>query len=292
MPSSYLLVNGLRIHYLHWNLGVGERPVILLHGLASNARIWDLVAPYLVDAGLTLYAPDTRGHGLTDPAEDGYDTNTFIGDLAAFIRANDLERPVMVGHSWGGMLALEYAARFPFGPRSPSGLILVDGGFVQLDRGEGTTWEETRRRLEPPKLIGTPVEVIEEILQAPKKNWHPGDDAVRSMLADFEVDQDGAVYPHLSYEHHMQILRSIWEFHPYKCFSQVSCPVMAVVAETPDPTPEEQQFIDRKRQDLERASQALPDLQVVWMKDSVHDIPLQRPAELGNLMARFIASLP
>lgn len=43
--SSYLLLNGLRFHYLNWG-GLG-RPVVLLHGLASNARIWDLVAPRL-----------------------------------------------------------------------------------------------------------------------------------------------------------------------------------------------------------------------------------------------------
>ena len=51
MAPSFVSLNGIRFHYLTWKQGMGGRPVILLHGLASNARIWDLVAPHLLQVG-------------------------------------------------------------------------------------------------------------------------------------------------------------------------------------------------------------------------------------------------
>ena len=56
MSSSYLLLGDLRAHYLGDLAGKG-RPVVLLHGLASNARIWELAAPFLAESGLRVFAP-------------------------------------------------------------------------------------------------------------------------------------------------------------------------------------------------------------------------------------------
>src|ERR687889_308919 len=53
--------DGIPLHVRDW--GGGGRAVVLLHGLASNARIWDEVAPRLVGAGLRVVALDLRGHG-------------------------------------------------------------------------------------------------------------------------------------------------------------------------------------------------------------------------------------
>ncbi len=70
--NSYLRLNHLRFHYRYW--GGEGRPLVLLHGLASNARIWDAkrVAPRLAEH-FRVFALDQRSHGLTDRADDGYD---------------------------------------------------------------------------------------------------------------------------------------------------------------------------------------------------------------------------
>ena len=70
--SRFVRVNALELHLLDW---AGQGPaVILLHGLASNAHIWDAVAPYLVE-GARVVALDQRGHGRTslpaDPSTGG-----------------------------------------------------------------------------------------------------------------------------------------------------------------------------------------------------------------------------
>jgi pimeloyl-ACP methyl ester carboxylesterase len=288
MQSSYLFINGIRAHYLHWNLEEGGNPVLLLHGLASNARLWEGVASYLVGAGLVPIAPDGRGHGLTDKPDGTYGVDIYLRDLVAFVETAQLEQPLLVGHSWGGLLALEYAARFSIGPRAPAGLVLVDGGFTQMDQLPAATWEETRKRLTPPRLAGTSVESFLSMLANPVHKWQPDDRAVQAILANFEISSDELIYPRLSLDRHLQILRSIWEYQTYQRFGQVRCPVLAVPALPPGPLERDEQLhLDLKREGLAKAQDSIRDLQVHWMADSIHDIPLQHPKELAELIYEF-----
>jgi len=293
MPSSYLYLNGLRVHYLHWSLGSGGRPVVLLHGLASNARIWELVAPHLAAVGLEVIAPDGRGHGLTDKPEDGYDFETYYRDLSALTNALDLKNPLLVGHSWGANLALDFAARLPAGPRAPAGIVLVDGGMTQLDQLPNATWESTRQRLEPPRLAGTPLEDLLTRMQNPGDKWQPDDAAIQIILANFDVSEDETISPRLSYEHHMQIVRALWEFKTYARYEHLRCPALLVPARPAPPYSErEREFLASKERGIQFLSGRFTNIRVHWMQDSVHDIPLQRPAELAGLVLEFVAALP
>jgi pimeloyl-ACP methyl ester carboxylesterase len=287
MPSSYLYINNLRVHYLHWNLGSGSRPVVLLHGLASNARIWELVAPYLGEAGVEILAPDGRGHGLTDKPDGDYGFTTFTQDLAAFINACDLERPLLVGHSWGANLALDYAARVSIGGRAPAGIVLVDGGMIQLDAIPGNTWEATERRLAPPRLAGMRSEDFLERLQN-NSHWQPDEDMIQIILANFEISPEETIAPRLSFERHMQIVRAMWEFKTYERYEHLHCPVLLLPARPAPPVSEaETAFLQLKEQGAAHLLSRHPGVALHWMEDSIHDIPLQRPAELSDLIAGF-----
>lgn len=92
-------------------LGSGP-PVVLIHGLViGNLATWFFgVAPLLARRrSVLLY--DQRGHGLSASAESGFDLATSSADLAAILEAVDgFEGAVdLVGHSWGGTLALRFA---------------------------------------------------------------------------------------------------------------------------------------------------------------------------------------
>jgi pimeloyl-ACP methyl ester carboxylesterase len=101
----------------------GEQPAVLaLHGLAGNAREWD----WLVEAlsKLRFIAPDLRGHGLSDWADD-YRLDSFVADTEALIHWLDIGPVVIVGHSLGGAIGISLAARRP---DLVNGLIVVDIG--------------------------------------------------------------------------------------------------------------------------------------------------------------------
>src|SRR3979409_2354605 len=92
--------------------GAGHQPpLILLHGLSSNARYWERVARHLPER--RMIALDQRGHGLTGqpprvPAfPDGYAMEELLMDVDFVIAQLELEKPVVVGHSWGATIALE-----------------------------------------------------------------------------------------------------------------------------------------------------------------------------------------
>ena len=102
-----LNVNGYRTNYL--KAGVGPT-VLLVHGGASDSRDWldtmnELAHRY------TFYAPDLIGFGQNERSEDGYYLSDFSDFLLGFIEALGLEKPVLVGHSFGARVCLDVAVR-------------------------------------------------------------------------------------------------------------------------------------------------------------------------------------
>jgi pimeloyl-ACP methyl ester carboxylesterase len=295
MQSSYLYLNDLRVHYLRWDAADRDYPVVLLHGLSSSARLWELVAPRLADQGLTCYAPDARGHGFSDKPEDSPENYSFTcvtSDLAAFLETCKLERPLLVGHSWGGMLALDYAARTRIGERAPRGIVLVDGGITQMDERGGETWETISQLMTPPPLEGMTVDAFMQMIRKETAAWHPDEAVYPILLADFEVDEEDKIRPRLTYERHMRIVQAIWDFKTYTRFSQVRCPVLMVPARPAAPHSEfERNWVASKERGVALAQESIQNLQVAWMDDTIHDVPLQRPAELAKLIADFAAGL-
>jgi pimeloyl-ACP methyl ester carboxylesterase len=291
MNSSYLYLNGLRFHYLRQEAAGSGRAIVMHHGLASNARIWEMVAPHLAARGHPVYALDARGHGLSDKPEDGYDIQTITADLAAFIQACGLERPLLVGHSWGGSIALNYAARFALGPLAPAGIALVDGGISQLDDA-GAAWEEMQQRLTPPRLAGMPLSEFQPRLEAWFSEWGGSEQAISITLGNFEITEEERIYPRLDFERHMRIVRSIWDFKTYDYFARVRCPTLMVPVRPKQPlNPADQAYLQAKERGVRRAQETIKELQVAWMEDAIHDVPLQRPAELAGLILNFAASL-
>jgi len=110
---------GPNIHVLDW--GGQGLPAVLLHGGSLTARTWDYVAITL-RADFRLIALDMRGHGASDWADD-YSIESHAADLAAVINGLGIERTRLVGMSFGGMVACEFALRHP--DRTES-LALVD----------------------------------------------------------------------------------------------------------------------------------------------------------------------
>jgi len=272
----------IRLHYIDW--GGSGRPLILLHGLASSARIWDFTAPLLSERFRVL-ALDQRGHGLSD-MPGSYTFDDVTGDLAAFIAALGLERPVIAGHSWGAGVALRFAADRP---ETPAAIALIDGGFVE--RSSSQTWEQAEAMMRPPEINGVPVDTFLGFA----KRWPDiaerwSDQLGEMILSNLEV-RDGKVYRRLPIPDHMKIAREIWDQDTSLLWERVRCPVLMVPAIRESNDPRSSLWTKAKLQGIETAKRMLRDARVVPMEDTIHDVPIQRPTELAQAIIAFAAGI-
>ena len=199
----------------------GHAPVLLVHGLASNRRLWTGVADELVAAGHRVVAVDLRGHGQSSKPRSGYDFPTLVADLRALMAALGLDRPVVVGQSMGGNLAVELAAA----DASVRAVVGVDGGAIDL-RSQYPTWDACAHALAPPDLVGTPVEVLEKGLRDQHPHW--AEWGIAAVLASFHVRPDGTVTPWLTRDRHLALLRALWEHRPLERLGTLAAPVTLV----------------------------------------------------------------
>jgi esterase len=122
--SKHLLIDGLRLHYLDWG-NRSSTPLIFLHGGCLTAHTWDLVCLALRDDYHCL-ALDLRGHGDSQwSATLDYRPQTHVRDLAGLIDALRLVKPVLVGHSLGGLVSVNYAGN---ASERLGGVVVVDVG--------------------------------------------------------------------------------------------------------------------------------------------------------------------
>lgn len=278
-----LASRGVTLHVIDW--GGDGTPLLLLHGLSSSARIWDLAAP-LLTGRFRVVAADQRSHGLSDRPADGYGFSDTTADTVALIEALALDRPVLVGHSWGASVALTTAAAHAGAVR---GVVLVDGGFIDI--GSHLTWEEAERRMRPPDIDGAPESRFRAFMrQWPglKDSWTPQVEEI--VMANFDV-RDGRVYRRLSVADHMKIAHAIWALRLGELLPRVRCPALAISAEREPHSEEDAAWLRFRETGLARFQQALPHAHVVRLPDTVHDVPLQRPLELAGLIADFAGSL-
>src|ERR1043165_7731930 len=109
--GEFVEAEGVRLHYLTGGVG---RPVVLLHGNAGFAQDFAAVLEALDPEEFRAFSFDRPGHGLSQTPADGSATmDAQAGILRSALYALGVQRPVVVGHSWGGALALSYALQFP-----------------------------------------------------------------------------------------------------------------------------------------------------------------------------------
>jgi pimeloyl-ACP methyl ester carboxylesterase len=283
--DTFVTAAGLRLHVRDWGGPPAAQTILLVHGLASNARIWDLVAPRLSET-FRVAAIDQRGHGLSDKPGDGYDFATIAGDLAGAIGVLGWTRPLVVGHSWGANVALQLAADRP---DLPGGIVLLDGGTNEL--ASTMSLEQTLERLAPPRLSGI---ARAAFLEGLRTRWSGGawsqelEDAIMGNFAAVDTER---IAPYLTYENHMTIVRSLWDQRPTQLFARVACPVLIVPAEPPASDERAQEWLELKRRSVEIAAATIPHVRVAWAHDSVHDIQLHHPAWLAEQLAAFASTL-
>jgi pimeloyl-ACP methyl ester carboxylesterase len=120
--DDFAIAGNTKLHYVQW--GEQGSPVVCIHGLTANAFCFQAIADELA-SDHRVFAYDLRGRGDSDKPKEGYSVPLHVTDLTKLLDALGLERPVLIGHSLGAMIALYFAAHYP---DRLSKLVLIDAG--------------------------------------------------------------------------------------------------------------------------------------------------------------------
>lgn len=260
---------------------------VLIHGLASNARMWDGVGAALADRGYASIAVDLRGHGRSpkppvhgEGHEDpGYGFDAVSADVLQLLEEEGLvgeRRPTIVGQSWGGNVVMEIAASHPGRIRA---VAAIDGGVIKLAQ-RFPDWDECASRLAPPDLAGTPVDRIREWLTSAHPDWP--ESGIEGSLANFEVRHDGTIAPWLSRDRHLAILRALWEHDPVASFARLAVPAALLLADSAADWSH-----DKAVGAAECADASPVPVDIEWFADADHDLHAQHPERTADSLIRL-----
>ena len=229
-------------------LAGGRLPVLFVHSLGGNGGQWALQLDHLRRQRRAL-AVDLRGHGESDPADDGaYDVPALAADVKAVADHFALRRFVLVGHSLGAAVAIAYAAAHP---ERVAGLVLVDPN--------GDQTRIPRAQLDP-FLAALQTEPLRELEAYFRQLVVGGDrDAARWVLEDLRLTHEAAIPA--------AVAGSI-EFDPLPALARYAGPRLAVISD-----------MNSLPYSLHKL---LPDLPVQLVRGTGHWLMMDRP-EVFNL---------
>jgi pimeloyl-ACP methyl ester carboxylesterase len=128
-PVRFADANGIRMAYYEAGPSGQDVPVIFCHGFPELAFSWRHQLAAFEAAGRWAIAPDQRGYGLTDRPErpEDYDLEHLTADIAGLMDTLGIEKAIVCGHDWGGMVVWQFALRYP---ERTAGVIGVNTPFM------------------------------------------------------------------------------------------------------------------------------------------------------------------
>ncbi|GCE10615.1 alpha/beta fold hydrolase [Tengunoibacter tsumagoiensis] len=319
--SSFVATDAVRLHYLEWNpvassvaqaeeqwkpdnvetlSAINEQsndndavPLILLHGLGATADTWRLVANHLGQQR-QVFAFDLRGHGASEQSADGYDLITVAEDVISGMARLGLGQVALVGHGWGARVALVIASRHQ---ALISHLILIDCPHVEPRHWPGMTRERFIREQMEPEIYVSRARYLQEWQNELDPIWSPMIEEI--VMTYVTLLSDGRLVNLLQAEHQRQIRSSLWDDRAVSYYPRLQCPVLLIPAasqpipgeEPPEHLEQAAEFSAAKGQMAAQVARAIPHCSVYWMAETAHDIQLQRPQLLADIMLAFLHPL-
>ena len=255
------LPNGVRLAYVEMGDPHGA-PVLLLHGYTDSSRVWTILAPRL--AGHRLIIPDQRGHGASDAPACCYGMHQYADDARLLLDALGVERAAVVGHSMGSIVAQVMAAEHP---RRVTRIALIGSTALTAMRRGNWMWENIMALREP---IAGNADFL--------RQWGPqaSPTPVDAEMVRWYEPEIAATPPHVW----RAVLREMLDVPIGRYAQDVHAPVLILSGGRDELFPAEHH---------RALVEAYPGAQAHVFPDLGHNLILERPHEVGPVLAGFLA---
>ena len=235
-------------------------PVVLIHGWCCDHRHLAPLAEHFSSQGHAVVSLDLRGHGRSDKPRQAYPIGIFADDVAWCCRELQLHRPVLIGHSMGGIVAYEVAAR---APQLPGAIVMLDAAVVM------------------PAAVHEAVPHVLGLLSGPDYAAHLRDFVAKALfLPSDDVARKANILDAMAAapQHVMVAAYAGLGEYDAQAAGRVGVPALYIAADEPSP-----------RCDMVRLRELLPQLQLGQTVGSGHFCQLEVPEQVQPMIDRFLA---
>lgn len=250
--------DGISLHYE--SIAGAAQPIVFIHGWCCDHTFFQPQAAYFAALGHHIISPDLRGHGQSDKPEQSYPITAFSDDLVWMCRELNVIRPILIGHSMGGIIAFDIAMRYP---DFSAAIVMLDAAIVLPDAARAAV-PAFLESLEGPAPANALRDFVGSVF------FIPTDDPDRKRRI-LDVMANAPQYVMVS------AYRGLADYNAETTPSRVAVPSLYIVADEPS-----------ARTDMARLQKLIPDLNIGRTVGSGHFCQLEVPDQINAMLSRFI----
>jgi len=238
-----------------------KQPILLVHGWCCDHSFFVPQFEHFASKGHRVVAVDLRGHGQSDKPHELYTMQLFADDLAFLCGELSLAKPVVVGHSMGGVVTFAFAVRYP---ELPSAIVMIDAGLA------------------PPPAVGTALSDFIDGLRGPQYRTALGDYAASALfLPTDDAARKARILSTMTEAPQHVAVSALEGGHAYdasEARGRLAAPVLYIAADETPP-----------RADITRLRELVPQLSYGRVVGSGHFCQLEVPEQVNAMIDRFLA---